>query len=50
MRKILLYLTGFCIALFCYMAYLGETVEAWSVLPWMGLVFMSQYKDFKDNE
>jgi hypothetical protein len=50
MRKILLYLTGFCIALFSYMAYLGETVSAWSVLPWMGLVFMNQYKDFKDNE
>jgi hypothetical protein len=50
MRKLLLYLTGFCIALFFYLAYLGESVEAWIVIPWMGLVFMSQHKDFKDNE
>jgi hypothetical protein len=50
MRKLLLYLTGFCIALFFYLAYLEETVEAWTVIPWMIMVFMNQYKEFKDNE
>ena len=43
-------MTGLSIAIFFYLAYLGETVEAWTVIPWMGLVFMSQYKDYKDNE
>jgi hypothetical protein len=32
------------------MAYLEETVEAWTVIPWMIVVFMNQYKDYKDNE
>jgi len=31
------------------MAYLGESVEAWTVIPWMGLVFMNQYKELKDE-
>lgn len=48
MNKFCLYLTGLCIVLFCYLAYLGESVEAWTVLPWMGLVFMNQYKDIKE--
>ena len=49
MRKILLSLTGICIVLFFYLAYLGESVEAWTVIPWMVLVFMDQYKEYKDG-
>ena len=50
MKLFMVYLTGLCIAMFCYLAYLGESVEAWTVIPWIGLVFMNQYKEYKDNE
>jgi hypothetical protein len=47
MRKFLLIMTGTSIALFFYLAYLGKSVEAWTVIPWMILVFMDQYKEYK---
>ena len=49
MRKFLLIMTGTSIAVFLYLAYLGETVAAWTVIPWMVLVFMDQYKEYKDG-
>jgi hypothetical protein len=49
MRKFLLIMTGTSIAVFLYLAYLGESVEAWTVIPWMVLVFMDQYKEYKDG-
>jgi hypothetical protein len=49
MKKFVLWLTGICILIYLYLSYLGESVAAWTVLPWMIVVFIDQYEDYKKS-
>lgn len=35
------YITFACFLLYCFLWYMGSTVEAWHVLPWIAIVLIN---------